>query len=137
MTLKFPLAILKISPESIAFAVSNAVWYKRLPDVEASLIPIQPTVPHEAVAVGNVTSALLVDTPLDGAPNVTDVLAYEPPDTSVPLPASVGSVVHNDDSEHHAPSSRQSHNHVLLLCVADDQSIARGSSRNSEGARDH
>jgi len=96
VTLKLPDAILNISPESIALAVSNAVWYNKLPDVEASLIPIQPTVPHEAVAVGNVTSALFVVTPLEGEPNVTDVLAYEPPDTSVPLPASVGSEVHSD-----------------------------------------
>jgi hypothetical protein len=96
VTERLPVEILKISPESIALAVSKAVWYKRFPDVAASLIPIQPTVPHEAVAVGKVTSAEFVDAPLDGAPNVTAVLAYEPPDTSVPLPASVGSEVHSD-----------------------------------------
>jgi hypothetical protein len=53
-------------------------------------------VPHAAVQVGKVTSAEFVVTPLEGAANVTAVLAYEPPVTSVPLPASVGSEVHND-----------------------------------------
>ena len=67
-----------------------------MPDVEASLIPIHPTVPHEPVAVGNVTSAELVEAPLEGAPNVTAVLAYEPPVTSVPEASSLGFEVHND-----------------------------------------
>jgi len=57
VTDKLPVAILKMSPESIVLAVSNAVWYKRLPPEAASLIPIQPTTPHEAVAVGNSTTA--------------------------------------------------------------------------------
>ena len=70
-----PVDILKMSPESIVFAVSKAVWYKRFPDVAASLIPSQPTVPHQAVAVGNVTSAEFSDAPSEGAPNVTAVLA--------------------------------------------------------------
>ena len=96
MTVSEPEAILKISPESIVLLVSNGVWNNKLPLVEASFKPIQPTVPHEAVACGNVTSALLDVTPLEGAPNVTEVLAYEPPYTSVPLPASVGSEVHSD-----------------------------------------
>ena len=96
MTLKLPDVILKMSPESIVLDVSKGVWNNKLPAVEASCIPMWVTVPHEAVAVGNVTSALLVVTPLDGAPNVTAVLAYEPPDTSVPVSASVGSVVYKD-----------------------------------------
>ena len=66
-----------------------------MPAVESSCKPIQPTVPHEAVACTNVQSALDVVTPLEGAPNVTAALTYEPPDTSVPLPASVGSDVNN------------------------------------------
>jgi hypothetical protein len=48
--------------------------------------------------LGNVTSAsfnTLPDVP-DAVANDTAVLAYEPPDTSVPLPASVGSEVHSD-----------------------------------------
>ena len=85
-----------MSPESIVLDVSKGVWNNKLPAVEASCIPMCVTVPHEAVAVGNVTSALFVDTPLDGAPIVTAVLAYEPPDTSVPVSASVGSVVYKD-----------------------------------------
>jgi len=96
VTVSEPEAILKISPESIVFAVSNGVWNNKFPDVVASFKPIQPTVPHEAVACGNVQSALDDVTPLDGAANVIDVLAYEPPETSVPLPASVGSEVHSD-----------------------------------------
>jgi len=48
------------------------------------------------VQVGNVTSAEFVVTPLDGAPNVTAVLAYEPPVTSVPEASSLGFEVHND-----------------------------------------
>src|SRR6056300_1031085 len=85
-----------MSPESIVLDVSKGVWNNKLPAVEASCIPMWVTVPQPAVAVGNVTSALFVDTPLDGAPNVTAVLAYEPPDTSVPVSASVGSVVYKD-----------------------------------------
>src|SRR6056300_1077637 len=85
-----------MSPESIVFAVSSGVWNNKLPAVEASCMPMCVTVDHDAVAVGKVTSALLVVTPLDGAPNVTAVLAYEPPDTSVPVSASVGSVVYKD-----------------------------------------
>ena len=85
-----------MSPESIVLAVSSGVWNNKLPLVEASCIPMCDTVPHEPVAVGNVTSAEFVDTPLDGAPIVTAVLAYEPPDTSVPESASVGSVVYKD-----------------------------------------
>ena len=85
-----------MSPESIVLSVSSGVWNNKLPLVEASCIPICVTVPQEAVAVGNVTSAEFVDTPLDGAPIVTAVLAYEPPDTSVPESASVGSVVYSD-----------------------------------------
>jgi hypothetical protein len=96
VTERLPVDILKMSPESIVLDVSKGEWYKRLPDVAASLIPIHPTTPQLAVAVGNVTSAELVVTPLVGAANVTAVLAYEPPDTSVPLPASVGSEVHSD-----------------------------------------
>ena len=34
--------------------------------------------------VGKVQSALLAEAPLEGAAKATDVLAYEPPDTSVP-----------------------------------------------------
>jgi hypothetical protein len=98
VTERLPVEILKISPESIALAVSKAVWYKRLgPEVE-SLIPIQPTVPHEAVAVGKVTSAsfnTLPDVP-DAVANDTAVLAYEPPVTSVPEASSPGFEVHSD-----------------------------------------
>jgi hypothetical protein len=96
VTVSEPVAILKMSPESIVLLVSNAVWNNKLPDVEASFKPIQPTVPHEAVACGNDTSASLDVTPLEGDPNVTAVLAYEPPDTSLPEPASVGSEVHSE-----------------------------------------
>jgi hypothetical protein len=85
-----------MSPESIVLDVSKGVWNNKLPAVEASCIPMCDTVPHEAVAVGNVMSALFCVTPLDGASNVADVLAYEPPDTSVPESASVGSVVYRD-----------------------------------------
>ncbi len=42
---------------------------------EASLKPINATTPHAAVQVGNVTSAEFNETPLDGAPIVTAVLA--------------------------------------------------------------
>ncbi len=38
----------------------------RIAVFKASLIPIQPTTPHKAVQVGNVTSAELVVTPLEG-----------------------------------------------------------------------
>jgi hypothetical protein len=83
-----------MSPVSIVLDESSAVWYRRLPEVEASMMPIQPTVPHDDVHCGNVQSALDTDTPLLGAANVTDVRAYEPPDTSVPVLASVGSLVY-------------------------------------------
>ena len=85
-----------MSPESIVLAVSSGVWNNKLPLVEASCMPMCYTVPHETVQVGKVTSAEFVDTPLDGAPNVTATLAYEPPDTSVPESASVGSVMYSD-----------------------------------------
>ena len=51
------------------------------------------TVPHVEVHCGNVMSAVVVDTPLLGAPKVADWRAYDPPLTSVPDPASVGSAV--------------------------------------------
>jgi hypothetical protein len=50
------------------------------------------TVPQFAVAAGNSTPAVLVAA-LPVTENVTAVRAYEPPETSVPVSASVGSVV--------------------------------------------
>jgi hypothetical protein len=61
--------------------------------VLASNIPIWLTVPQVDVHCGNSTAAEFVDTPLLGAPKVTDWRAYDPPLTSVPVPASVGSAV--------------------------------------------
>ena len=81
-----------MSPESIVLDVSSGVWNNKLPLVEASCMPMWVTTPQLKVQVGKVTSAEFVDTPLDGAPIVTAVLAYEPPDTSVPESASVVSV---------------------------------------------
>jgi hypothetical protein len=72
VTVRLPDVILNISPLSIVLELSNAVWYKRLPDDEASQIPICVTVPHDAVAVGNVTSASVAT-----EPDVPDAVAKE------------------------------------------------------------
>jgi hypothetical protein len=72
-----PEAILNMSPESIVLLASKAVWYKRFPLVEASIMPIQPTVPHEPVACGKVQSASEATEPLvpDAVAKVTAVRA--------------------------------------------------------------
>ena len=59
----------------MALEVSKAVWYKRLPEVNASKIPMYAIVPHEAVAWSKVISAEVVDAPLLGAPKVADLRA--------------------------------------------------------------
>jgi hypothetical protein len=40
VTDRLPIAILKISPVSIVLDVSKAVWNNKLPELEASWIPI-------------------------------------------------------------------------------------------------
>lgn len=73
---------------------------RRFPDVDASYSPQAITVPHPAVAVGNVIASALLfelgpvpDAAFHVAPEV-DTRAYEPPLTSVkPLPASVPTAV--------------------------------------------
>src|SRR6266566_7899057 len=65
--------------------------YKRLPEVEASYMPIPITAPHDAVGVANViVPALLIWCGLVPEPLIADqplevvmlARAYDPPDTS-------------------------------------------------------
>jgi len=86
-------ANLKTSPVSIALDVVKAPCSNKLPDEDASNKPKCVTVPQEAVAWSNSTAELLDVAPLDGELKAIALRTYEPPDTSVPEPASVGSDV--------------------------------------------
>jgi hypothetical protein len=86
-----------VSPFPTVFDVVSAPHLSMFPVVEASNSPKCVMVPHDAVAVGNVTAAALLDDPADAAFHVAPVVAtraYAPPETSVPPPASVGAAVY-------------------------------------------
>jgi hypothetical protein len=100
--LKLLVAKLNVSPlPTVLFAVKSP-YHRRFPDELASNTPTPVIVPHEAVAVAKVNATPLLVAVLTPAPvtvgklvvlHVTEYLAYEPPDTSVPPPAIPGVVV--------------------------------------------
>jgi len=87
-----------VSPLAIAFAVVRIADLSMFPAVRASYVAKCVTVPHDAVAVANVITAAFDADPADAAPQSAATVAfraYAPPVTSVPVAASVGSVVNN------------------------------------------
>lgn len=88
-------AKLRVSPESTVFDAVRAAQAKRLPADEASKIPKCVTVPHAAEAAAKDTVALIAFEVPEAAAHfeARATRAYEPPETSVPPPASVGAAV--------------------------------------------
>tara|TARA_R100000951_G_scaffold58562_1_gene49206 strand:+ start:1341 stop:1691 length:351 start_codon:yes stop_codon:yes gene_type:complete len=81
-----------MSPVETAFDVVNAECTIMFPDVDASNTATCVTVPQEAVAASNSIDAVFVAvSPV--TEKVTALRVYPLPDTSVPVPASVGSDV--------------------------------------------
>ena len=90
-----PASNLNTSPlETVLLAVS-AAQASKFPLEEASNTPTQPTLPHVPVAVAN-SAALELVAVVGSVPltlNAHDILAYDPPETSVPPPVSEGAAV--------------------------------------------